>query len=72
MWNLENMKVSGKYMGEIPVVGKVRVSRVKYGGGVSHHIDLDTPIMVYGAERNSIILEHEYVEQVWDSWSYRP
>ena len=64
MWNLEGLKVSGMYMREIPVSGKCVLSRVKYGGGVTHHIELDEPITVYGSVRDSVILEHLEVTQV--------
>lgn len=67
MWILEKMKVSGKYMGEFPVTGRVRLSRVKYGGGVCHHVKLDNPIMVYGAERDVVILDHTQIELVSDN-----
>jgi hypothetical protein len=32
MWNLEGLTVKGRYMGEFPVVGRVELSRVQYGG----------------------------------------
>lgn len=64
IWDLEGMTVSGKYMGEFPVTGKVRLSRVKYGGWVTHHVDLDTPIEVYGSIRDSVILNQHDIEQV--------
>ena len=51
-------------MGSIPVAGRVELSRVKYGGEVSHHVALDSPVEVYGAVRDRVILEHRYVEQV--------
>ena len=66
MWNLEGMTVTGKYLGEFPVTGKVELSRVKYGGGVDHHIALETPIVVYGETRDRVILEHRNVESVKD------
>jgi hypothetical protein len=65
-WNLEGLTVVGKYLGEFPVSGKVELSRVKYGGGITHHIVLDAPIQVYGATRDRVILEHKYVQQVWE------
>lgn len=64
MWNLEGMTVTGKYMDEFPITGKVRVSRVAYGGGIKHHIDLDTPIEVYGSIRDSVIVNHFDIETV--------
>ena len=33
-WNLEGKRVIGMYMGDFPVAGVVRLSRVKYGVGV--------------------------------------
>lgn len=63
-WALDGMMVKGMYLGEIPVSGKVRLSRVKYGGEVSHHIDLDEPLNVYGNLRDSVILENKYITQV--------
>ena len=67
MWNYEGMTVTGLYMGDFPVVGKVELSRVKYGGEVSHHVVLETPIVVYGATRERVILEHRNVATVKDS-----
>lgn len=64
-WVLEGERVEGLYMGSIPVVGVVRLSRVKYGGEVTHHVDLDTPITVYGAVRETVILENKYVTRVF-------
>lgn len=66
MWNLEGMTITGKYMGEFPVRGRVKLSRVQYGGTVSHHVDLETPIVVFGATRDRIILEHAFIETVKD------
>ena len=64
MWNYEGMKVWGKYMGEFPVVGVVELSRVAYGGEVKHTVVLGEPIMVYGAERERVILSHSEIERV--------
>lgn len=63
-WNLEGLSVSGVYMGVFPVSGRVELSRVKYGGSISHHIVLDAPITVYGAVRERVILEHSEVSSV--------
>jgi hypothetical protein len=68
-WNLEGMGVVGRYMGEFPVEGVVHLSRVKYGGTVCHHVTLNAPVMVYGQLRESVILEHQEVEQVFESES---
>lgn len=63
-WNLEGLTVTGLYMGTFPVTGRVETSRVKYGGGISHHIVLESPITVYGAVRDRVILEHGFVSSV--------
>lgn len=63
-WNLEGLSVSGRYMGSFPVSGRVELSRVKYGGAVSHHIVLESPITVYGAVRERVILDHSDIETV--------
>lgn len=63
-WNLENLYVTGLYLGEIPVIGKVTLSRVKYGGGITHHVELAQTINVYGSYRDAVILEHHQIETV--------
>lgn len=63
-WNLQGLRVNGLYMGLFPISGKVDLSRVKYGGEVSHHIQLDQPIKVYGTERDRVILEHKFVNRI--------
>jgi len=63
-WNLEGLRINGLYMGMFPISGKVDLSRVQYGGEVSHHILLDEPIKVYGALRDRIILEHKFVNRI--------
>ena len=65
-WNLEGLRINGLYMGMFPISGKVDLSRVQYGGEVSHHVALDQPIKVYGAMRDRIILEHKFVNRVLD------
>ena len=61
---LDGQRVIGMYMGDIAVSGVVSLSRVTYGGGISHHVALDNPINVYGAVRDSVILEAECVKGV--------
>lgn len=67
-WNLKGLRVNGLYMGLFPISGKVDLSRVMYGGDVSHHIALDQPIKVYGAIRDRIILEHKFVNRVLSAY----
>ena len=64
-WNLENCVVEGLYMGDFPIRGKVELSRVMYGGRVSHHVVLEEPIEVFGAIRDRVIVEHQYITRVF-------
>ncbi len=64
-WNLEGLNVSATYLDTFSVTGKVTLSRVKYGGTVTHHVSLDKPINVYGAIREVVIIEHQDVHQVF-------
>jgi len=61
---LDGRRVVGMYMGDYPVSGIVRLSRIKYGGGMSHHVTLNSPIEVFGAIRESIILEASEIKGV--------
>ena len=61
---LDGMRTIGMYMGDYPVSGTVRWSRVKYGSGMSHHVTLDNPINVFGAVRDSVILNENEVAGV--------
>ena len=63
-WVLEGLTVTGLYLDDIPVQGVVSLSRVKYGGEVSHHVQLDKPIEVYGALRDIVILDHKQIQTV--------
>jgi hypothetical protein len=66
VWNLENCVVEGLYMGdpEFPIRGRVELSRVMYGGRISHHVELHQPIKVFGAIRDRVIIEHQYISRV--------
>ncbi len=61
---LDGQHVIGMYMGEFAVSGIVTLSRVKYGGDMSHHVKLDNPITVYGAVRDTVILDSKEVKGV--------
>ena len=58
-WNLENKVVTGRYLGQFPIVGTVTESRVKYGGKVCNTIVLEFPIEVYGATRDVVLMDSE-------------
>jgi hypothetical protein len=66
MWNLENCRVTGNYMGIALVSGMVTESRVKYGGSVCHTVELDEPITVFGAVRERVILDNWEVEKIYE------
>jgi hypothetical protein len=66
IWNLEGMKVWGTYLNTFPVGGTVTESRVKYGGKVCHTVKLNSPIEVFGAIRETVILEHSDISGVRD------
>lgn len=66
MWNYEGMTVSGVYLGDFKVTGRVELSRVKYGGRVCHTVVLNSPITVYGAIRERVILDHEQITSIKD------
>ena len=63
-WSLEGLRVAATYLEEFPILGIVELSRVAYGGRVHHTVVLDSPIGVYGAIRDRVIIEHAHVEQV--------
>lgn len=67
MWNLTGECVDAVYLGDYKVTGKVINSRVKYGGGVQHHVQLVKPIVIYGTERQSLLVEHQDVQRVFSS-----
>lgn len=71
MWNLEGMRVKGTYLGDIQVAGKVTHSRVCYGGGVSHHIQIDEGFTaakgrIVRQAGEVIIVDHKYITEVRD------
>jgi hypothetical protein len=66
-WNLEGLRVEATYLEHFPIVGKVTLSRVAYGGRVMHHVTLDQPITVYGAIRGDVVIDHAQVERVFET-----
>ena len=64
-WNLEGMRVTGKYLDQFEFTGTVVESRVKYGGKVSNTIVLDSPLVVFGAIRDRILMESDQISQVF-------
>ena len=68
MWDYTGMVVSGQYMGDIPVTGRVEMSRVKYGGGICHTVVLKESIEIYGNIRDRVIIDHENIERIFDNY----
>ena len=68
-WNLEGLFVKGLYLDEVEVSGRVSLSRVEYGGNVSHHIAIDNGFAAVGGRvrRNAgevIIVDHKNILEV--------
>jgi hypothetical protein len=76
-WNLEGLRVVAGYLdGAVTVAGLVTHSRVKYGGGVSHHVQLDEgfawrndagKVVVSRPAGDTVIVDHEFVTRVMES-----
>jgi hypothetical protein len=45
-------------MGSYPITGVVEASRVKYGGAVQHTVKLDKKLTVYGAVRETVLVDN--------------
>lgn len=58
-WDLTGKKVTGKYLKTFNISGTVVYSRVKFNGQVQNEVKLDTPIVVYGATRESVLMVTE-------------
>lgn len=56
-WNLEGKRINGIYLGLWTYTGTVIESRVKYGGQVSHTVQVDQPFKAYGEVRERIVVE---------------
>ena len=63
-WNLEGLCIEATYMEDFAVEGVVELSRVAYGGRVKHTIVLRNPIVIFGTERDRLIIDHETVTRV--------
>ena len=63
-WNLEGLCIEATYLDDFAVEGLVENSRVAYGGEVKHTIVLRNPIVIYGAERDRLIIDNKNVRRV--------
>lgn len=76
-WNLEGMAVEGLYLsGDVKVKGVVTLSRVKYGGQVTHHVKLDEgfawkgstgKVLVSRVAGETVIVDHKNITRVKDA-----
>jgi len=69
-WNLEGKRIEAGYVdGTIPVTGVVTMSRVAYGGGVVHYLDIEQEINACGGairrrKGESISIDHKNVVKI--------
>lgn len=69
MWNYEDLSVIATYL-EVPVRGKVRLSRITYDGIVTHHVVLSEAIvMPWNGEVKEagtvVIVDHDCIEEIF-------
>jgi hypothetical protein len=71
MWTRVDQFIKGTYAG-IAYAGIVSNSRVRYGGGVRHTVDLVEPITVFGEDRYTILVDEEddFVVDIEDVFAY--
>lgn len=58
-WDRTDQRIKGTYLEMFEVTGVVQSSRIKYGGRVQHTVLLDSPIEVFGAVRDTVLLDEE-------------
>jgi hypothetical protein len=65
-WNLEGRRIRASYLIDMPVVGTVLESRVKYGGQVQHTVHLDVPLaMKWRTEpADRVLIDHCKVMEI--------
>jgi hypothetical protein len=65
-WNLEGRRIRASYLIDMPVVGTVLSSRVKYGGEVQHTVKLDVPLtMKWRTEpADRVLIDHSKVMEI--------
>jgi len=70
-WNLEGLCIEAWYLGDVAKIsGLVTRSRVKFGGGVSHHVTLTRGFSGCGGRikrdaGDAVIIDHEDVIKVY-------
>jgi hypothetical protein len=71
-WNLEGLRVKGRYMDSVNVSGVVKLSRVALGGAVQHYVTVDQGFSLFNgavkrAAGETVIIEHQFITQVYSS-----
>ena len=66
-WHIEGARVEGRYMGDYPFTGTVVESRVCYGGEVKHTVQVDEPLIVFGATRERIMVFHDQINMILEN-----
>jgi len=69
MWDLEGLAVEGFYLDDIPVEGNVVKSRVKYGGGVQHTVQLTKAFSFWYGKISrevgeTVLVDHQCITRV--------
>ena len=65
-WNLDGHQVTGLYLGEFPIQGLVKESRVAAGDRIHHWIKLATPLALPWTDelRDMVILNADQIQSV--------
>ena len=71
-WNLEGLRIKGRYMDSVNVSGVVKLSRVAYGGEIHHSVTVDKGFSLFnGAVKReageTVIIEHKFITQVMEA-----
>lgn len=71
-WNLEGLAVEGLYLDDFPIAGRVRLSRVRYGGEVCHHVELFDSLdchhgLITRDAGGVVIIEHRNITRVMEN-----
>ena len=62
-WNLDGLTIGATYLEDYLVTGRVESSRVAYGGRVLHTVRLARAINVFGADRDTVILDERELDK---------
>jgi len=71
-WNLEGLRIKGRYLDSVNVSGLVKSSRVAYGGEVHHSVIIDKGFTLFNgavkrAAGETVIIENKFILQVYSN-----